>query len=250
MVNIGVNGKKLSQQLWDDCYRNPLTGKSYGTTGIIMDYMVNDLANDHTSFTYMKAMYLNRWRRLRYGGATVTQTAAMPIGLAQVVTTGGGCNATFAASTITRAAGSWIADGHILGGILVITGLTAGLSANNTCVIITGITATVLTCAKIVGAGTPFAAGGPTTAGTYLSGDEGTRLGLNLWFTSQVGSTLDCFSNVVRDSHLAVSDASGLQLYFDSSGHLTGTVPTPGPNNGYGLWATLVFQDRHAAGLA
>lgn len=243
-VNLGINGHEL--RLFDphDAYFDS-NGKSRGTTHVFCNYGINDLVLRDWPLTQMQSLYIDRWRKLKNGGAKVIQLSILPLNTSLHQTVGP--NVTFTTTTATRAAGSWISDGFRIGDAVQISGYSgAPLSGNNGLFVITSITAAVMTCAKIVGAGNPFAAG-TSSAGTFSGGSEITRFALNLWFPSQVGTKIDCACGI--PAPMIVSDAATTQLYYDPSGHPSGRIDVPGPNDGYGEIAVQVHNDVVNAGL-
>jgi len=114
--------------------------------------LIGDLESDTEASAFLDELdgYATENQRYIYGRASVFDR--LPVASLSVSThrMTAGTSLTFAevgasADTVTRATGSWIADGFAVGDTIVITGCTAGSGHNNQTAVIAALTATVLT---------------------------------------------------------------------------------------------------------
>ncbi len=127
----------------------------------------------------------------------------------KAMVTASGATLTFAdvgaSDTITRSAGSWLADGFVVGDTVTVAGAVASAGANNVTGVIAALSATVLT----FGAATPLVAEGPITGCTVVGSETVTF--------AEVGAGLDTITRSTG-SWTADGFAVGQQV------NITGTV--------------------------
>jgi hypothetical protein len=114
--------------------------------------LIGDLQNDTEAAAYLAQLnaYETANERFIFGRASVYDRlpqAALSVGTHRMTA---GTSLTFAevgatGDTITRASGSWIADGFAVGDTITITGATASAGANNITAVIASLSATVIT---------------------------------------------------------------------------------------------------------
>jgi hypothetical protein len=114
--------------------------------------LVGDLADDTDAglFNAELEAYETANERFVYGRATVYDRLPLAALSDVAVRMTGAPSLTFAevgasGDTITRATGSWLADGFVVGDTIVITGATASAGANNITAVIASLSATVIT---------------------------------------------------------------------------------------------------------
>ncbi len=136
--------------------------------------LVGDLQNSTEAAAYAAQLdaYLTVRERFIYGRAAIKDRLPYAALSQSIVRMTGAPSVTFAATTATRAAGSWIADGFVVGDVFTV----AGSTSNNGSKAITALSATVLT----------FASGGvgETTANATITASPGLTF-------AEVGATGD-----------------------------------------------------------
>jgi hypothetical protein len=166
--------------------------------------LCGDLASDTQASAYLAELdaYETSDERFVYGRCSVYDRAPLAKMSRKRVRMTGSPSLTFAevgvtGDTITRATGSWVDDGFVVGDKIVITGATASGGANNISAILVGVTATVLTLndedvvAEVTSACTIYGYTQLTFAEVGVSGDTITR-SKGSWITDgfKVGDTI------------------------------------------------------------
>lgn len=169
---------------------------------------------ENQRFIYGRASVYDRLPLAALSVSTHRMTAGTSLTFAEVGGTG---------DTITRATGSWIADGFAVGDTITITGATASAGANNITAVIASLSATVITLgsedlvaevtavATVVGRATlTFANSGDTITrnrGSWLA--DGFRVGDSVTITDTDSNTNDGTFVVATVTALVLTLASG-----------------------------------------
>lgn len=172
---------------------------------------LNAYATSNDRHVYGRGHVPDRLPRASMSKSYARMTGSPTLTFAEVGATG---------DTITRSAGSWLADGFVVGDTITIT----GTSSNNISAVIASLSATVITlgsedlAAEVTAAAT--VTGGPTLtfAEVGATGDTLTR-SRGSWLTDgfRVGDTVSVTGSASNNVSGAVTGVSATVLTFDST---------------------------------